>query len=105
MWSMNSLLSLLDLNPINHLHCHLFGKVQVVSEPLPSENSLDGEARVSVCEGQEEVPASNDQSQNNTASDPSRSHALARESLTGGDVVPGADRTLLVLDGDLLSGL
>lgn len=60
MWSMNTPLSLLDLNPINHLRCHLFGKVQVVSEPLPSENSLDGEARITIGEGQEEIPASND---------------------------------------------
>jgi hypothetical protein len=79
--------------------------VQVVSEPLPSENSLDREARVTVGKGQEEVPASDDQSQNNTTSDPSGDHALARESLTGGDVMPGADRALLVLDGDLLGRL
>lgn len=84
---------------------YLFGEVQVISEPLPSKNLLDREARVTVSEGQEEVPASNDQGENDTTSDPSTEHALTSESLTGGDMVPGADGTLLVLDLDLLRRL
>jgi hypothetical protein len=79
--------------------------VQVISEPLPSKNLLDRETRVTVSERQEEVPASNNQRENDTTSDPSTEHALASESLTGGNMVPGADGTLLVLDLDLLRRL
>jgi hypothetical protein len=79
--------------------------VKVISEPLPSENGINGETRVTIGERQEEVPASNDQGQNSTTGNPSTEHALAGEALTGGDVVPGANGSLLILDSDLLRSL
>lgn len=79
--------------------------MQVVSEPLPSENSLNRETRVTVGERKEEVPTGNDQSQNNATGNPGAEHALTSESLASGNVVLGADGALLVLDNDLLGRL
>ena len=79
--------------------------MQVVSEPLPSENSINREARVTVGKRKEEVPAGNDQSQDNATGNPGAEHALAGKSFTSGNVVLGADGAPLILDGDLLSRL
>lgn len=79
--------------------------MQIVSEPLPSEDLLDREARVAVSKRQEEVPAGDQHKRDNEESDPSGEHALACESLACGDVVLGAGSNLLVLGRGLIDGL
>lgn len=96
-----------SVDEIHHLRSHLFGKVQVIAEPLASEDLVYRETRVAVSQGQEEVPACNDDDNDNEASNPCAEHALAGEPLPGSDVVSGAGNRLLVLGvfDDFVDGL
>lgn len=62
--------------------------MKVVAEPLASQHLVDTEARVSVSEWQEVVPAESRQGQNHCTSNPCAHHAVTREPLAGGDVLP-----------------
>lgn len=93
------------INPLKGLTStsrRLFGEVQVVAEPLATNDLLDGEARVTVCQRQEEVPAGNGNSQNNTTGDPGGEKALASKTLAGADV-PLRSIALLVALDDLVA--
>lgn len=64
---------------------HLFGKVQIVTEPLSSLHLLNREAGVAVGEGQEKVPTASNNDGDDTRGDPNAKEALASEALLGGE--------------------
>lgn len=78
------------------LLCHLFGKVKIVSEPLPHEDLLNGQAGVAVSQGEEEVPSSGGKGNNGKASHPGTDHALACVPLASSDVLLGTATLLAV---------
>lgn len=68
-------------NPIDlGLVLSLLRKVKVVAKPFAPQDLVDIQARVAICQGQEECPPKGGQSQNNDACDPSWDHAGACES-------------------------
>src|SRR5690348_16899952 len=101
----SSHLNCISMGKTNYLLSALFGKVQIVPEPLPSKDLLDREARVAISKRQEEVPAGDQHKRDNEESNPGGEHALTCESLARSDVVPGAGNDLLVFGGGLIDGL
>lgn len=74
----------------NGVSSRLFGKVQIVAEPLSSNNLFDRQTGITICQWEEEPPAGKDNSQNHTTGNPSSHHALARKSLAGSNVLLGS---------------
>lgn len=73
----------------------LLGEVKVVAQPLPPVNLGSGQPRISVGQGQEEVPAKGDKDHDDSSRDPGASHALASKTLAGTQAALGGRSDLL----------
>ena len=80
----------------------LFGEVKVIAKPLPAVNLGRGQTRISVGQGQEEVPAKGDEGHDDRSRNPGASHALASKTLAGAQAALGSRGNLLARLGGVV---
>lgn len=64
--------------------------MEIISKPLSGVDLFNTEARVTICQGKEESPASSNSSEDNTQGNPATQETLTSQTLTGSEMCSGA---------------
>lgn len=76
--------------------------MQVISEPLPRNDLLGTQARLAVCQRQEEPPPTNRNRQHNPTGSPKRQHTLSAHALLGRNDDPFTSAVFVLARGLVL---